>query len=110
MCEETVHVIGNLAVMTFCRMYTGTRDAKARETALDVKSNFEVTLQCGRCSIEIKINSVQIENTVSWVVIRRGLDSYVTPLSEGNTNSTGASSSTVHEIFNAQGDRWRLTS
>ena len=50
--------------------------------ALDV----QVTLQYGRYCFEIKINSLQIENIVSWVVINRRLDSNVTPLSEGNTN------------------------
>ena len=38
--------------------------------ALDVK----VTLPYGRYCIEILIISVQIENTFSWIVTRRGLD------------------------------------
>ena len=53
----------------------------------------KVALQFGRHCIEIKIISVQIENTISWVVISRSLDRYATPLSEGNTNSTSTSTS-----------------
>ena len=51
--------------------------------ALDV----QITVQYGRYCTKVKINSLQIEKTVSWVVISRGLDRYVTPFSRKETQT-----------------------
>ena len=92
---------GNLGITTICREYTSARDAtgsrpvgtRVDNTVTDPALDVQVTLEDGKYCIEIEINSLQIENTVSWVVITRGLDRYVTPLSEGNTISTSTSTS-----------------
>ena len=71
-------------ITTTCREYTSTRDAKGCQTTWDQRwqhshwpspaLDVQVTLQHERYCIEIKINALHIENTVSWVVISRGLD------------------------------------
>ena len=47
--------------------------------------------------LDLSVNLLQIENYVSWMVISCGLDRYVTPLSEGNQNSTRKS--TISSTF-----------
>ena len=84
-------LLENLGITTICREYTSARDAKGCQPVGIIDDNtdigpaldVQVTLLYGRYCIEIKINSLQIENIVSWVAIPRGLDRYVTPLAEG---------------------------
>ena len=73
MCSETCYQ-GNMGITTVCRQQEADQLGHLNEKpligpALDVQE----TLQYGRHCIEIKINSLQIENTASWVVISRGL-------------------------------------
>ena len=60
-----------------------------------IGSAVQATLQYRRYCVEIKINSLQIERNVSWVITSRGLHRYVTPLSEGNTNTSSMSTSSL---------------
>ena len=53
------------------------------------------------------INSFLIENTVSWVVISRGLDRYTTSLSEKDPNSTSTS---TNSHTRAPSNWWRRLS
>ena len=82
-CDEFVHVFGKIWYHDdLQREYTSTRDARESQPngitddntvsgpALDV----QVTLLYGKYCIVIKIKSLQIENTVSWLVISRGFD------------------------------------
>ena len=105
MFDETVYVIGNWGITTGCREYTCARDAKGSRPTGTLNENIiigpalevQVTSPYGRYCVEIKINSMQIEKDCP-VGSCRGLDMCVAPLSEGNTNSMIASTSspTVH--------------
>ena len=99
-------LLENWSITTVCRESTQVQETRKKSkpfgttndnTVIDPALDVQVTLQYGRYCIEIKINSLQFEHTVSWAIIGPGLDRNVTPLSEGKTNSssTSASSPTV---------------
>ena len=108
----------NESITRICREYASTRDANTSKpigkvdenTVIGPSLDVQATLQYGRHCIEVKINSLQIENIVSWEVISHGLDRYVTPLPEGNSNSTSTSSLSRRFLdIRAPGNRWRRT-
>ena len=69
-----------LGITTICKEYTSTGDAKGCQpigsiddkTAIGPALDAKVTLPCGRYCVEIRINSLQIENTDVCVAISRG--------------------------------------
>ena len=54
-----------------------------------------VTAQFGRHGIEINIDSLAGDGLTSWVVISRGVESYVTEFSFGYTESLNVDASTL---------------
>ena len=78
-------LLGSWCVTTICREYTSTRGARGSKaigttndkTVIGQALDVLVTVQYGRYCTEIEINSLQIDNTVSWVVISHGLHRYV---------------------------------
>ena len=62
---------------------------------LDLLWKYLVTAQFGRHGIEIKIGSLAGVGSTPWVVISRGVESYVTGFSFGYTESMNVDASTL---------------
>ena len=75
----------NVGVTTIRRAVTSSRDAKRQQLVRIVHDNTVIgpaldaqeTIQHGTHFVEININSLRFENTVSLMVISRGLDGYL---------------------------------